>query len=71
MPFSSILDAGQLALLTRVLESFCDQQGIVDRQGREEAAFQILHIHQRGVDDEVALLTIMKAVYWQRQPPTS
>jgi hypothetical protein len=71
MSFSSILDADTLAFLTRVLERFCDQQGIVDTQAREDAAFQILHIYQRGVGDEVALLTIMKAVYWRGEPPTA
>jgi hypothetical protein len=71
MPFSTVVEADKLALLTRVLDSFCDQHGIVDAQDREEAAFQIFHVYDRGIEDEVGLLTIMKAVHWRGKPPAA
>lgn len=72
MPFSTVADPQKLALLGRVLDTFCIQRGIMDATAREDVAFQLLRIFQRGVEDEIGLLTTLELVYrLQAASPTS
>jgi hypothetical protein len=50
MPFSGIVDADQLSMLTKVLDDHCNAQGIYDDIDRDTVAERILFLFQAGVE---------------------
>lgn len=66
MKHNGIADPDQLAMLTRVLEIYCTQSGILaDSPEREHIAATLIALYERGIADEEGLLASLPA----RNPP--
>jgi hypothetical protein len=67
--FRGVIEPRKLASLSKVLDDYCLEYGINDETGREEVAFQIVQLYQRGVagEDRLALeLRLLRSVAQRR-----
>lgn len=56
MKHNGIADPGQLAMLTRVLNAYCDQRGIfANSPEREHLAATLIALYEGGMTDEMQL----------------
>ena len=52
MPFRNIVDAEQLATLTRILDDYCEQAGIEgSHPARERLAIRLIALFTGGIDN--------------------
>jgi hypothetical protein len=74
MKHNGVADPDQLAMLTKVLEIYCTQSGILaNSPEREHIAATLMALYERGIADEEKLVAALPArnppVRWQA--PTS
>lgn len=61
MPFREIVEPAALAMLTKVLDTYCSQTGVTEATDRQAAAFHIMHLYRNGDDTEDAILAKLLA----------
>lgn len=67
MPFRNVVDADAVAMLVRVLDTYCVRHGVTDEENRQSLAASILWHYQRGMEDEQLLAEFLE--HWK--PPGS
>lgn len=55
MPFSGVVDAEQLAMLTKALNEHCIERGVQSEQERENIAYRVMALFVAGATSAEAL----------------
>ena len=59
MRFGAVARPEEVAVMARVLDSYCNQAGITSQVERENVAAQILALYEMGVSEEDELLAAL------------
>jgi hypothetical protein len=60
MPFRTVIEREQIAMLTRVLNAHCETFGIHSEEARRSVAASLLAHYQKGVTDERELAKLVE-----------